>query len=124
MKNHRPERVADQVRRLLGGLLREIRDPRIGLVTLTDVRLSPDLRHARVFVTILEQPDRDAALASLNGAAPFLRRSLARKAGLRFTPELKFFYDEGVDRGLRVEAILDDLRRDWPEDEAEREEPI
>jgi len=107
---HRAERVADRVRRELARLIHEeLRDPRIGFVTLTDVDLSPDLRHARVFVTVMGDENRDATLEALNHAVPFLRRSLARKASLRFTPQLRFFRDGGEESGQRVETILDGI---------------
>jgi len=107
----RPERVADVVRQVLARLLREqVRDPRVGFVTLTDVKLSPDLRHAVAYVTLLDHPQQ--ALAALNHAVPFLRRSLAREAGLRFTPDLRFVRDEGVESGQRLEQVLERLRRE------------
>jgi ribosome-binding factor A len=123
----RADRVADRIREELARLLREeVRDPRIGFVTLTGVDLSPDLRHARVYVTILGQ-DREQALAALAGATPFLRRALARSAGLRFTPRLDFKHDASLDAGLRVDRILDELSHEQdtegPDDDASGDEP-
>ena len=110
MTGHRAERVADRVRRELARLIHEeLRDPRIGFVTLTDVDLSSDLRHARVFVTVMGDENRDATLEALNHAVPFLRRSLARKASLKFTPQLRFFRDGGEESGQRVDTILDGI---------------
>jgi len=107
---HRAERVADRVRRELARLIHEeLRDPRIGFVTLTDVDLSSDLRHARVFVTVMGEESRDATLEALNHAVPFLRRSLARKASLKFTPQLRFFRDGGEESGQRVDTILNGI---------------
>jgi ribosome-binding factor A len=107
----RSARVADQIRRVLADLLRVAGDPRLGPVTVTDVRLSPDLKHAVVFVTTLDDAERDRTLHVLARAAPFLRRSLARRAGLRFTPELRFVFDEALLEGMRVEEILGELHR-------------
>lgn len=110
MSGHRSRRVGDLIREELARLLREeVRDPRIGFVTLTAVDLSPDLRHARVYVSVL-QADREQALRALRRASSFLRRRLARSAGLRFTPELRFVADESVDTGFRVEGILQQLQ--------------
>jgi ribosome-binding factor A len=107
MTSHRRDRVADQLQRMVARLVQtEMRDPRLGFVTVTAVRVSPDLRHARVFVTFMNAEDPAAALEALNHAAPFLRRQLAREAGLRFTPELRFLRDDAEERGWRVDGIL------------------
>jgi ribosome-binding factor A len=120
--SHRSRRVADQVREELARLLREeLRDPRVGFVTLTGVDLSPDLRQARVHVSIL-QADPEEALGALAKAAPFLRRGLARHAGLRFTPQLRFVEDRSARTGSRVESLLRDLGRGEPADPPEDEE--
>jgi ribosome-binding factor A len=104
---HRTARVADHVRRLLAQSIREkLRDPRVGFVTVTEVRLTPDLRQATVYVTLPEGADRSAALSALRRATPYLRHELAREGELRFTPELRFAYDESVDLGQRVESLL------------------
>jgi ribosome-binding factor A len=97
-------------------LLREVKDPRIGMVTVTGVDLSPDLKHARVFVA----PHGDAAtgaraLAGLASARPFLQAQVGRRLGLRFTPELRFVLDETLDRADRLEQLLRELHRDDPE---------
>jgi ribosome-binding factor A len=110
MTSRRPERVADIIRLELARVLREeVRDPDLGFVTLTDVRLSPDLRSARVFVSTLEQ-DEEATLGALGRATPFLRRALARSADLRFTPKLRFEFDRSLATGSRVESLLQELR--------------
>lgn len=114
MSHRRPGRVADHVKQVLARLLREeIRDPRVGFVTLTDVELSADLRVARVFVSVLEA-DHDEALEALRHASSFLRRSLARETRLKHTPELRFEIDESVAGGFEIDRILDDLHRDRP----------
>ena len=108
MTHHRPDRVADLIRGILARLLREeVRDPRIGFVTVTDVQMSPDLRHARVFVSILDD-DSQPTFAALKRALPFLRRSLARSSGLRYTPQLHLVVDESIATGFRMESILDE----------------
>ena len=105
--SHRGERVAEQIRGVLVELIRDVRDPRVGFVTLTGVALSPDLKQARVFVSRLgSEEERAAAVDALNHAVPFLRRSLADRARLRFTPALRFVSDATLERGSRVEALI------------------
>ena len=119
MTIRRPERVADIIRFELARVLREdVRDPRVGFVTLTDVQLSPDLRSARVFVSTLEE-DEESILDALDRATPFIRRALARSADLRFTPRLQFVFDRSLATGSRVESLLQEIR---PEDEPTTDE--
>jgi ribosome-binding factor A len=108
---HRAAKMGDLVREILARLLREeIRDPRIGFVTLTDVRMGQDLKHAHVFFSVLGgSAPRAAAGKALAHAAPFLRRALAREAGLRYTPELHFEEDASVDTGFRVDELLREI---------------
>ncbi len=105
----RAQRVGEQMRRELAVLIqRELKDPRIGLVTLSEVRVNHDLSHARVYVTVLDgDQDRDATVAALNHAAAFLRRELAHRIRLRTMPALRFVYDESVERGARLEALIE-----------------
>lgn len=109
VSGHRPERIADVVRDVVARLLREeVRDPRIGFVTLTDVRVSPDLRHAKVFFSRLgSDDDRESSRRALNHAVPFFRRALAREAGLRHTPDIRFEVDRSLEQGARVDALID-----------------
>jgi ribosome-binding factor A len=91
-------------------LLREIRDPRIGFVTITDVEVSDDLRHARVYVVTHETGEgRKRALEGLQSARSYLRAALGRRLRLRYIPELTFCIDETLERGLRIEEILRSL---------------
>jgi len=109
MTIRRADRVADQIRGCLARcVLQELRDPGLGFVTITQVKLSPDLRHATVFVTVIPPEQSEESLAALNRARPFLRRALARESGLRFTPDLRFLYDDVFEGGQRVEQILRD----------------
>ena len=117
MTAHHAARVADRVRRILAEAIQnELRDPRLGFVTLTDVELSSDLRYAVVYVSVLGDDSPTTSLKALNSAVPFLRRKLARQAGLRHTPELRFVEDEVLERGTRIEELFQRLR-------AERQEP-
>jgi ribosome-binding factor A len=110
MAERRQERVAHLLQAELGLLLlREARDPRLREVTVTAVRMTPDLRVARVYVRTLADPTAaDATLAALGKAAPFLRGAVARALGLRVVPELRFEYDTVPDQARRLEELLDD----------------
>jgi ribosome-binding factor A len=114
VSTHRRQRVGDVVRQVLARALREeVRDPRVGFVTLTGVDLSPDLRHARVFVSTLEpEAEREETLRALRRAAPYLRRTLAREGGLKYVPRLEFRFDTSIETGARLEELLGELRSD------------
>jgi len=112
----RTARVAERVRIELAELLQrgELRDPRTRDVIISGVRVTPDLQMARVYVRLLtDDPNRHEPLVDvLNRAAGFLRRQLGKRLDLRRSPELEFFWDESVDRALRMEALFDELRDD------------
>lgn len=111
MADHRGERVAHRIQEIVTRVLRkEVRDPRIGFVTVTGVEVSKDRHVARVFVTSHgSEEERAHALTGLHSAAPFLRRAIGRELSLRFTPELVFEEDAGFEHGFRVESILREL---------------
>ena len=106
----RQERVADQVRKDLSVLIQqELRDPRLGMISVTAVRVSRDLAHARVFFTSLDYDSEDAAAPAtqvLNKAAGFLRSALARGNTMRSVPRLRFQFDNSVGRGRSMEALI------------------
>lgn len=111
---NRPERVGDQIRVELAQLLsREVHDPGVGFVTITRVKVSPDLLLARVYYTSLgdEKARRESAKA-LGRATPFLRRQIGQRVQLRRVPELQFFYDESIAHQDRIEQILQDLHEE------------
>jgi ribosome-binding factor A len=115
VSHRRPQRVAEQIRDDLARLLREeLRDPEVGFVTLTDVVLSPDLRHARVYVSVLG--DEERVLEALARARSFLRHGLARAGRLRYTPELRFEIDRSATTGQRVDRLLTGAGDGPPED--------
>lgn len=105
----RSRRIAEQVQRELSDIVRlELKDPRVGMITLTDVEVSPDQSHARVFFTLLGDQTRiDDATAGLQHAAGFLRSQLAQRMKLRVVPQLQFKYDESVERGMRLSQLID-----------------
>ena len=108
----RPQRLGDLIQREVSELIRlEMRDPRVGMLTITSVDVSPDLSHAKVFFTVLEKDKLPEMLAGLRRAAGFLRSQLARRLGMYTTPELRFEYDESVERGDRLSRLIDSALR-------------
>jgi len=106
----RGRRIADQIQRELSEIIRlELKDPRVGLVTITDVEVSQDNAHAKVFVTSLGEPaQQEAAVRALDHAAGFLRSTLSKRLKLRTVPQLHFQYDASVERGMRLSKLIDD----------------
>ena len=106
----RSSRVAEQVQRELAELIRlELKDPRVGLVTLTGVELTPDYAHAKVFYTTLADPSaRQDIDAGLRRASGFLRRELGRRIRIHTLPELHFVFDESVERGDCLSRLIDE----------------
>src|SRR4051794_10139380 len=106
----RMRRVNEAVREVLSEALPELKDPRIGFVTVTGVRTSADLRHARVFVSVLGSARKRAAtLEGLTAAHGLLQAQLARQLRMKRTPQLEFEYDETVERGVRLGKLIDEL---------------
>lgn len=114
----RVERVAQQLKREISSIiLQEIDDPRIGFLTVTNVKVSPDLRVAKVYYTILgDQGSLEKAKEGLESASPYIRRLIAQRMRLKFVPEIRFYPDEELDKRLRVERILDELRHEGEEE--------
>src|SRR5688572_10541753 len=113
MATHRPDRVGDQIREALSELLTRgvVHDPGIGFITLTRVKVSPDLQLARVYYSSLGDPAaRKETAKALERATPFLRRQVGSRVQLRRVPELKFEFDESIGHQDRVEQILRDLK--------------
>jgi ribosome-binding factor A len=108
----RTERLGEEIREEVAQLIAgELKDPRIGFVTVTRVAVTPDLRTARIFVGVLgTEKQRQTTLAGLKQASGFLRRTLGQSLRLRHTPELVFQYDEGLDASDRVARLLDEIR--------------
>lgn len=112
--SHRPHQVAETVRHVLAdALVREIRDPRVGMVTLTDVTVTGDLGHAKIrFVAGGEGEASETALEGLRSAAGFLRTKVARALGTRVVPELHFEVDRGREHAARINEVLASLQRE------------
>ena len=121
----RPSRLGDQLREELSDLIgRDVHDPGIGFLTITHVKVTPDLQVARVYYTTLgdETARRDSRRA-LGRAAPFLRRQLGSRLRLKRVPALEFFFDESVERGDRIEQILHELSAERETDTATEDLP-
>ena len=114
----RQQRVGDLLREEISEIVRmKMRDPRLGFLTVTDVEVSRDLRHASVFVSVLgAEKEGTTALGILNKASGFVRSELGHRVELRYTPELRFIIDKSAERGARISAvlkkILDEPRRE------------
>lgn len=109
----RTERLGEEIREGVASLLTAgLKDPRIGFVTVTRVEVSDDLHHARVYVGVLgDEKQRKASLEGLRAAAGFLRREVGRRIRARYTPELAFHYDQGLEATERVARLLADSAR-------------
>jgi len=107
----RGTRVGDQIQRVLSEIIRrELRDPRIGMVTLTGVAMSPDCTHATVYFTCLHADQAAHAEAGLRHAGGYLRSQLGRQLQLYVTPRLRFVYDPSVERGARLAQLIDSVK--------------
>jgi ribosome-binding factor A len=108
----RPQKLGDLIQRELSELLqRELRDPRVGMITITGVDVSPDFSHAKVFYTTLDPAHVEEAARGLGHAAGFLRSQLAKRIKLYTTPELRFEYDESVERGDRLARLINSVTK-------------
>ena len=102
--------MADLIQRELSELIRlEVRDPRVGMLTITSVDVSPDLSHAKVFITLLQKERLEDTLQGLQRASGYLRSQLAKRMKLYTTPELRFVYDESVERGDHLSRLIDSV---------------
>jgi ribosome-binding factor A len=118
MASGRMRRVNEALRAVLSdAIAKDLKDPRVGFVTVTSVKTSPDLRYARVYVSVLgEEPVREDSLEGLRSAHGYLQGVIARQLTLKHTPALTFAYDESIDHGMRITELLD--RTAHPEPDA------
>ncbi len=110
----RSDRVGGQIQRALSDLLqKDIKDPRLKMVTITDVKLSRDLRIARIYFTTSEsgKKSREEAVEGFKNALGYVKRTLARQLGLRYMPDLNFFYDESFNYASHINKVLMDLKK-------------
>jgi ribosome-binding factor A len=110
MDNRRLNRAASLIRGEICAILKELKDPRIKFVTVTGVDLSVDLRHAKVYVSVLgSASEREDTLAGLNSANGFIRKELGTRLTIRYVPELAFLYDDSIEHGIRIGELLDSI---------------
>lgn len=103
----RSQRVGDQMQRELALLIqREVKDPRVKMVSITAVRVSRDMAHARIYVTTLDDENHTGVVEALNHASGFLRHELASSMRLRTIPMLRFYYDESIENGMRMNSLI------------------
>ena len=108
--SQRTEKVQKLARQVLGELIHELKDPRIGFATITAVRITPDLRHARVWVSVMgSEEEQNTTIEGLDSAKPRLRKELGHQMRLKYLPELVFELDRQIDEALRVEKLLHKL---------------
>ena len=119
MASNRIGRINEEIQRELAELLRELKDPRVHktMLSITHVETTPDLRYAKVYVSLLDKEYTKETLAGLKSAAGYLRRELGRTLQLRYTPELQWQADDSIVQGAHILDILSKL--DIPEDEHE-----
>jgi ribosome-binding factor A len=112
--SRRTDRISDLIRAELADIIRrDLSDPRLKLVTVSSVNVSPDLGHARILISSLgNEPERQAAVTALQHASAFVRRQLGRRLKLRATPELVFTLDHGAEYSQQISDLLEGLHRD------------
>ena len=112
MASNRIGRINEEIQRELATLFRTVKDPRVhGLVSITHVETTPDLRYAKVYVSVLQEDRAAEALKGLKSAGGYLRRELGRALSLRYTPELVFQADDSIDKGTHILKLLNDIER-------------
>jgi ribosome-binding factor A len=111
--SRRIERLNEQVKREISDILRsEVRDPRIGVVTVTEAHVAPDLSFARIYVRSMGDDDeQEAAMAGLKAAGPYIRRELSKRLTVRTVPELRFEADKALEYGMHIEKLLSDIKK-------------
>jgi len=108
MSTPRIGRINEEIQRVLSELIRTVKDPRVhGLISVTGVDTTPDLKYAKVYISVLDKSDADEVLKGLKSAAGYLRRELGRELSLRATPELSFVRDDSMDRGAQIHKIIE-----------------
>ena len=121
--SERMRRVNESVRAVVAEGVGELKDPRIGMVTVTGVVVTPDLGEATVYVSVLgNEKRRRATLTGLESARGVLQGRINRELSLRKTPTLRFAYDESVERGVRMTKLIDELAAELPEDEPDADQ--
>ena len=112
MASNRIGRINEEIQRELSALIRTVKDPRVhGLVSITAVDTAPDLRYAKIYISVLDKSDCAQVLKGLKSASGYLRRELGRALSLRYTPELLFQEDDSIDKGTHILKLLNDIEQ-------------
>ena len=117
--NNKLNRIDEELKKELSHIISyELKNPKVtGLISVTDVKTTPDLKYAKVFVSILNAKNTKATLANLKKSAGFIRTQIAKKANLRVTPEFVFVLDETMEYGAKIDSILNDIMKDIKKEE-------
>lgn len=119
MANHRANRVAEEIKKEVIKMMRgELKDPRIGFTTVTSVEVTPDIRYARIFVSIYgnEEAKKDT-MEALHKSEGFIRSELGKRMRLRYTPEISFRFDSSIEYGARIMELLEEVKGEEKKDE-------
>lgn len=113
MTNVRVNRVAEQMKKELSDIIgRKLKDPRVGFVTVTDVEVTGDLQQAKIFVTTLDDQEREATLEGLEKAGGFIRQEIGSRIRLRKVPEIAFYWDASFEQGARIEQLIKEIHEE------------
>lgn len=120
----RTTRVAEQMKKEVASIVeKDLKDPRIGFITITNVELSNDLRHAKIFFSSLgNEEEQKRSLAGLDNAKGFIRKEIASRIQLRYAPEILFRIDNSIEHGVKIAQILSEINADEEETETEKEQ--
>lgn len=120
----RVQRVREAVKQEAGDIIQQMKDPRIGFVTVTDAEVSRDLRHVKIFVSVLgDEETKRTSFEGLERATGYIRSEIGQRIRLRHTPEIIFRWDESIERGARISKLLQDLKEDGTDEDAVRNLP-
>ena len=118
MARNRIGRINEEIQRELATLIRNVKDPRVtGMISITGVETTPDLRYAKVYVSMLDKSDTKEVIKGLKSAAGYLRRELGHALSLRYTPELSFVADDSMAKGAHILELIEKLPKPNPENE-------
>ena len=107
----RSARVSDLIKEEVAEIImHKLKDPRLGFVTVTEARVSDDLRHAKIYISVFEESKKDETLKILSSSAKFIRSQLARRVKIKFIPDIIFRFDESIEYGARIDRILNDIK--------------
>jgi len=117
----RQQKVGELLKEEISDIIRrELKDPRVGFVTVTDAEVSADLSHARVYVSVLgSEQEKEATMKALRSASGFVRSEFARRAGMRTTPEIDFRFDESIEHGAHIFELLEQIKREESTNESD-----